>query len=81
MGGRDPVGTAPGVIIAEVLLGLAPAPPFPPLPPPDPEHAYARNAISTRGIPSTRIRRRQYTADGWGPTGRRNDPTGRHLMA
>jgi hypothetical protein len=64
MGGSDPVGTAPGVIIAELLVGLTPAPFFPPFPPPDPEHAYAVKPMRTRGIPSTKIRRRQYTAGG-----------------
>jgi hypothetical protein len=83
IGGSEPVGTVPGVIIAELPVGLAEAPDLAPLPVPlpEPEQAYAVNAIRMRGIPNTRMRRRQYTAGGSDPTGRRKDPTGRHLMA
>lgn len=65
MGGKVPVGTGPGVIIAELPVGVDEAPVFAPLPPP-PEavQAYAAKAIRTSGIPNTRIRRRQYTAGG-----------------
>ena len=81
MGGNVPVGTGPGVIIVEVFVGLAEAPDFPLPPPPEPLQAYAVKPIRTSGIPNRRIRRRQYTAGGRGPTGRRNDPTGGHPMA
>ncbi|MGH3417925.1 MAG: hypothetical protein ACRDVE_19390 [Actinocrinis sp.] len=47
------------------MLGVEDAPATGPCPdPPDPEQAYAVNAISTNGIPNTRMRRRQYTAGG-----------------
>ena len=82
MGGNVPVGTAPGVIIPEPCVGVDVAPAFPALLfPPDPLHAYAVNPIRISGIPNARIRRRQYTAGGRGPMGRRNDATGRHFMA
>ena len=59
MGGNVPVGTGPGVIIAEVFVGLADAPVFPLLPPPEALQAYAVKPIRTSGIPNTRMRRRQ----------------------
>ncbi|HLK43555.1 MAG TPA: hypothetical protein VKV34_09455 [Thermoleophilia bacterium] len=49
--------------------------------PPDPEQLYASNPIKINGIPTTTMRRRQYTAGGWGPTGRRKDPTGGHFIS
>ncbi len=64
MGGNVPVGTGPGVIIAEVLVGLAEVPVFPLPPPPEAVQAYAVKPTRTSGIPNTRIRRRQYTAGG-----------------
>jgi hypothetical protein len=61
IGGRLAVDPGPGVIIAELFVGVADAVPFAPLPPPppEPEQAYAVNPISTSGIPNTRMRRRQ----------------------
>jgi hypothetical protein len=81
MGGNEPVGTGPGVIIAPGAVGVggAPAAAFFE-PPPDPEQAYAVNAITMSGIPSRSTRRRQYTEGGRGPTGRRNDATEGHPM-
>jgi hypothetical protein len=64
MGGNVPVGTAPGVIIAELVVGVDEAPVLPALPPPEAVQAYAVNPTRTSGIPNTRIRRRQYTAGG-----------------